>query len=188
MDLDPSGDWLLFTIVKSQLPGARVYNLRSGKTCAVLPDSTAVKAERARFSPDGKRFCYIHTVANSETHRQETSLYIKDITLPATDPDATGIAVTAPAAFALTVNHPNPFNPSTTISFTLPASGAASLSVYNVAGQKIRELVNGPLGAGMHFVVWDGRDDSGKPVSSGVYLTRLTSGKHSATGRMLLAK
>ncbi|MHB9027920.1 MAG: Omp28-related outer membrane protein [Candidatus Latescibacterota bacterium] len=94
----------------------------------------------------------------------------------------------APVGFALTGNHPNPFNPSTTISFTLPASGPASLAIYDITGRKVRELVNGRMSAGAHSVVWDGRNTNGKAVSSGVYFSRLTQGKKAVSGRMLLVK
>ena len=102
----------------------------------------------------------------------------------------TGVEETAalPSALELRGNYPNPFNPSTTISFALPSSGLANLSIYSITGQKVRELVSGPMNAGSHSVVWDGLDASGKAVSSGVYLSRLKMGSHTAAGRMLLAK
>ncbi len=93
-----------------------------------------------------------------------------------------------PRAFHLFPAHPNPFNPSTTISFTLPAPSRAELAVYSITGQRVRTLISGSLTMGKHTAVWDGRDDSGKPVSSGVYLSRLTAGKQTATGRMVLVK
>lgn len=93
-----------------------------------------------------------------------------------------------PRTFSLLANHPNPFNPSTTLSFTLPQSGRSELSIYSITGQRVRTLFSGPLTAGAHSVIWDGRDDSGKPVSSGVYISRLTSGKQTATGRMVLLR
>jgi photosystem II stability/assembly factor-like uncharacterized protein len=93
-----------------------------------------------------------------------------------------------PASFTLRQNSPNPFNPFTTISYTLSQSGATNLSVYSITGQKVRTLVSGPLTAGTHTAIWDGRDNSGRPVSSGVYISRLQAGKMTATGRMLLLK
>jgi len=95
---------------------------------------------------------------------------------------------TSPAQFALLVNYPNPFNPSTTISFTLPSPSRAELDVYSITGQRIRTLVSGIQSSGKHSILWDGRDDSGKAVSSGVYLSRLVMGKKVAVGRMLLLK
>jgi hypothetical protein len=103
-------------------------------------------------------------------------------------PGYSGVNEDMPLQFFLIRNSPNPFNPSTTLSFTLPQSGKAELAVYSITGQKIRTLLNGPISAGAHSVTWDGRDDSGKLVSSGVYLSRLTSGTRIATGKMLLMK
>ena len=105
-----------------------------------------------------------------------------------TGPTSVEESVALPVALELRGNYPNPFNPSTIIAFNLPAFGVAKLSVYNITGQKVRDLVNGPLSAGSHSIVWDGRDASGQLVSSGVYLTRLSQGSHATAGRMLLAK
>ena len=85
-------------------------------------------------------------------------------------------------------NRPNPFNPSTTISFTLPSSGQTSLTVYDITGRKVRELLSGSLPAGAHTAVWDGKDARGIAVSSGVYIARLSAGKFTATGKMLLVR
>ncbi|MHB9028899.1 MAG: FlgD immunoglobulin-like domain containing protein [Candidatus Latescibacterota bacterium] len=93
-----------------------------------------------------------------------------------------------PNTFILHQNTPNPFNPSTTISFTLPEPGAASLSIYSITGQKIRTLVSGQISGGAHSVVWDGRDERGKAVSSGVYLSRLEAGGKAEARRMLLIR
>ncbi len=98
------------------------------------------------------------------------------------------VSDSAPAPFALLGNHPNPFNPSTTISFTLPQPGKATLTVYDVTGRKVRTLISGNLPAGAHSAVWDGKDERGKTVSSGMYLSRLESGKVSHTVKMLLMK
>jgi hypothetical protein len=93
-----------------------------------------------------------------------------------------------PKSLKITGNHPNPFNPSTTISFTLSSPGQAELDVYSSTGQKVCTLISGNQTAGTHSVVWDGRDDSRKAVSSGVYLSRLQMGDKVAFGRMLLLK
>ncbi len=93
-----------------------------------------------------------------------------------------------PATFALLGNRPNPFNPVTTIDFTLSAPGDAVLAVYDVTGRKVRELMSGRMSAGTHAVMWDGRDDAGNRPASGVYLARLTCGGRTSTGKMLLMK
>ncbi len=93
-----------------------------------------------------------------------------------------------PKAITITGNSPNPFNPSTTISFSLPAPGHASLAVYDITGRKVRTLVSGLMSSGEHAVTWDGRDEAGQPVASGVYISRLTAGKHVATEKMALVR
>ena len=78
-----------------------------------------------------------------------------------------------PLRFSLRQNAPNPFNPSTTIGFTVPAAGTVTLTVYNMAGQYVRTLVDATMPAGVHEVTWNGRDSSGRDVASGVYVMRL---------------
>ena len=93
-----------------------------------------------------------------------------------------------PASFTLSTAYPNPFNASTTISFTLNKTGKVNLAVYNLAGQKVRELAAGNYSAGSHTAVWDGKDESGNAVSSGVYLARMESGGASKVVRMAMVK
>jgi hypothetical protein len=85
-------------------------------------------------------------------------------------------------------NEPNPFNAATVIRFALPRAVRAELAVFDVTGRKVRSLVSGQLPAGTREVRWDGRDDFGRTVSSGVYLSRLRAGDVTATGRMLFLK
>lgn len=94
----------------------------------------------------------------------------------------------ASSRWALRQNAPNPFNPSTTISFTLAEPARAELQVFNVRGQNIRKLVAGSLEAGDHSVTWDGRDDAGARVPSGVYFYKLTAGSFEGLQRMVLLK
>ncbi len=90
---------------------------------------------------------------------------------------ATAIAAETAATsstFALGANYPNPFNPATSIPLTVPAeTGDVDLTIYNVLGQPVRQVWNGPLAAGEHRLTWDGRDAQGQPVAAGVYLYRL---------------
>ena len=105
-------------------------------------------------------------------------------------PEGSSVNETAAFPNALSIRgvFPNPFNPSTTIVFSLPRTGQATLAIYNPSGQKIRELVSGAITAGNHSMQWDGRDDKGKIVSSGVYITRLRMGAMTASQSMLLLK
>ena len=88
----------------------------------------------------------------------------------------TPVPGSTPATLRLHPNRPNPFNPRTTIRFDLPAAGQVRLAVYDVAGRRIRVLVEGDLPAGSHEAVWDGRDASGRASPSGSYLARLVAG------------
>jgi len=85
-------------------------------------------------------------------------------------------------------NHPNPFNPATTIRFQTVQSGPASLVIYDLSGRVVRQLVDGPLSAGLHTDVWDGTDDAGRPVSSGPYFYQLRSPTARETRKMILLK
>ena len=91
------------------------------------------------------------------------------------DGSAVGIdGVIAPDNFALRQNHPNPFNPVTTISYDISEVSHVVLEVYNVMGQRVNTLVNGTVNVGYHQAQWDGRDDSARQLPSGVYLYHLT--------------
>ncbi len=92
---------------------------------------------------------------------------------------------TAPARLAV-ANHPNPFNPATTIVFTLPAGGLVELAIYDALGRRVCTLLDESLVAGHHEHVWNGRDDSGAPVSSGVYFAQVSFGAEKQTAKLLL--
>ncbi|NLP11357.1 PKD domain-containing protein [bacterium] len=83
------------------------------------------------------------------------------------------IAVEGPAEYTLQQNYPNPFNPETRINFTMKEKGRVELSVFNLQGRMVRQLVAKHLGAGVHSVTWDGRDANGQVAPSGIYLYKL---------------
>jgi len=94
-----------------------------------------------------------------------------------------------PAAFGLRQNVPNPFNPSTTIAFEVPDGGAqVSLRVYDAAGRLVRTLVDGYEPSGMRTMTWDGRDDEGRSMPSGIYFSRMTAPEFSEATKMILLK
>jgi len=86
------------------------------------------------------------------------------------------VVVAVPDAYALSPCYPNPFNPSTSVRYQLPEPGEVRLAIYDVLGQEVRVLVSERQPAGWYRVSWDGRDEAGQPVSSGVYLYRLEAG------------
>ena len=93
-----------------------------------------------------------------------------------------------PAKFTLTGNYPNPFNPSTTISYSIPSDGDVELIVYNIRGQKVKTLVEGSQPAGSYNVTWNGKDENDRSVSSGLYLYKLRSSGKIVVKKMLLLK
>lgn len=93
-----------------------------------------------------------------------------------------------PKSVSLYPNYPNPFNPGTTLGYYLPESAKVTLKIYNTLGQEVRSLFSGQRNAGEHFVNWDGKDASGKFVSSGVYYYRLEADGIARTKKMTLVK
>lgn len=109
--------------------------------------------------------------------------YLKDAIVSIENPG------TVARSFELKQNYPNPFNPSTTISYRLEDQSRVSLKVYNLLGQEVRTLVAGTTQeAATHNVVWDGKDNSGKSVASGVYMYRLEAGNTVQTKKMVFMK
>ncbi|HQF35129.1 MAG TPA: C25 family cysteine peptidase [Candidatus Cloacimonas acidaminovorans] len=84
--------------------------------------------------------------------------------------------------------YPNPFNPTTTISFSIKEKTPVELIIYNILGQKVRTLVNQPLEPGEHSIVWNGTDNKGRSVASGIYFYRMKAGNYSETKKMVLKK
>ena len=109
---------------------------------------------------------------------------------PAAAPGAvTGVPdAPPPGRFALHRPVPNPFNPSTKLSFEMAAAGHARLKVYDTAGRLVATLVDGHHDVGSHHVIWDGRDSAGRMSSAGVYLYRLEAGGYAETKQMTLVK
>ncbi|MBU0984075.1 MAG: VCBS repeat-containing protein [candidate division Zixibacteria bacterium] len=93
-----------------------------------------------------------------------------------------------PNDFELYDAYPNPFNPSTSIRFSMPSADYATLTVYNAIGQRVAVLVDGFVNAGLQVVEWDGLTESGQPASSGVYFYRLEAGKNVESKKMILMK
>jgi hypothetical protein len=99
------------------------------------------------------------------------------------------ISLTVPAGtLALHQNRPNPFNPTTKISFVLPSASDVDLSIYDAQGKLVETMVAGRMEAGVKTYTWDGRDRQGEEVSSGVYFYRLTAGNRTLTKKMVLLK
>ncbi|HMK39339.1 MAG TPA: FlgD immunoglobulin-like domain containing protein [Bacteroidota bacterium] len=108
------------------------------------------------------------------------------VTLPAGLSTSAEPGRTIPNSPALMQNYPNPFNPSTRVDFSMPASGAATLIVYDLLGRQVRTLVSGVVGAGLHSVEWDGKDSRGMSAGSGVYFYRLSTASNFTATRSMI--
>lgn len=107
-----------------------------------------------------------------------------DLSLDADDDQYTGL----PNVFELSQNYPNPFNPDTEIPYALPTQAEVNISIYNSVGQKVATLVDETKPAGVHYISWNGRNDNGQPVASGIYFYRLSSAEFSQTKKMVMLK
>ncbi|MBD3218614.1 MAG: T9SS type A sorting domain-containing protein [candidate division Zixibacteria bacterium] len=101
---------------------------------------------------------------------------------------AFGGGAVIPEQFNLAQNAPNPFNPTTDISYALPEAGMVNVEVYNILGQQVKTLVNEYQDAGNYTVTWNGDDEFGSTVASGVYFYRLTSGQYKEIKKMVMMK
>jgi len=130
--------------------------------------------------PYGAYEYYVTALYDDNTESAPSNIVMVDMN-GLEDETATGVNI-------LAGNFPNPFNPVTTVRFSLARDGLAQIAVYNVRGQVVRTLVNERLSAGDHDVVWNGTDDHGAPVASGVYFCRMKSAGHTAVRKMVLMK
>lgn len=133
------------------------------------------------FKSNGANSSYVFELTNAFVNDKEVGVSqitkLSSITAKAT-----------PQVYSLSKNYPNPFNPTTTIEYAIPSNGKVELVVYNMAGQKVRTMVNETKEAGFFKAVWDGRNDRGETVASGLYFYKLVSGKFNKIEKMTLVK
>jgi len=117
-------------------------------------------------------------------NRSRISNIVKRVSLVLDSEDDNG----RPADFSLAQNYPNPFNPTTTIEYYLPAASNVRLTIYNIRGQVVAKLIEGPRSSGRHSYDWDGYGSGGSRVASGVYFYRLQTDHYIETRKMVLMK
>ena len=183
-EYSPDGRWILCTDFtwNGQSPDMRlfVYSTVSREIFEIF-ENPEFRNSFGKWSSDGKQICYL--VSKDD----ENFIYICDFFPPFVMKPA-DVENSEMIPFGIAGNSPNPFNMSTTIEFSLPEAGKVNLVIYNIAGQKIRELVAEQMPPGVHTVIWDGRDKNGLRVSSAMYIARLSSGMQSKTHKMILVK
>ncbi|MBI9032302.1 T9SS type A sorting domain-containing protein [bacterium] len=117
--------------------------------------------------------------------RQPVEIALSGFALTSTDnPDSEVL----PLINMLGNNYPNPFNPETTINYSVKTSGPVQLNIYNIKGQRVKKLVNDNKEAGRYSVVWDGKDGNNNAVASGLYLYKLESLGFTSSKKMILMK
>lgn len=139
---------------------------------------------------DGQGTVYIRwTMGTTDSSWRYCGWNIDDVEIWGVQPSESGVA-DGPGVprLLLSPNYPNPFSPSTSVRFVIPARAHVDLAVYDVAGRLVRRLVDGELDGGEHAVAWDGRDAAGADVASGVYFCRLNALATTQTGRMALVR
>ena len=157
-----------------------------------LKDGTEItEATESSFTidsvEDSDAGAYICKITNTVA----TALTLYSRPIDVTVSGATGISDNSsqiPKAFALYQNYPNPFNPSTTIKYDLPRGSNVVLKIYNMLGQEIRTLINKHQTVGYKSLTWDGKDNLGQLVSSGIYIYRLQAGTEIQSNNMLFLK
>jgi hypothetical protein len=173
----------LFVEFVGGLPGGVTANFDSNP---IPPNDTSTLTITTQLStpPD----TYDLAIIAVATKKQKDTTYVKLIVEQATDVDEEGDQPNAPDKFALFQNQPNPFNPETRISYYLPEGCEVKLTIYNILGRRVRTLFEGYQNAGMKTLVWDGNDDQGTQLSSGIYFYRLQAGNFNQTRKMSLIK
>jgi hypothetical protein len=198
MNFSPDGRWILFDYCFDVL----VYNTETGEVYRYFPGESTNSPigyslntgweTSPSWMPDGTSFVYNlygEGRTNNDGVTESTIFICRFDTAKYPMADVQTIAESEnPAEFATINNYPNPFNPSTTIEFNLTKPGLTNLSVYNIAGQKVCELVSSDMTAGKHSVIWNGRNSKGTPVSSGIFFTRLETKDSVISNRMMLIK
>jgi hypothetical protein len=140
-----------------------------------------IQATKTRFRSQVGEVLYSHNATG-------TQLANFTLELATTSVGTSREQETLPVEFELGANYPNPFNPSTMIYFGLPKAQEVRLAVYNVLGREVKELLNGYVEAGRHSLEWNGADNAGKPVASGIYFYSLQAGQTRLVRKMVLSK
>jgi hypothetical protein len=178
-----------FDVLQPQGPAHTEMTYESGPGTAVLSQRTDnPNGVSARVVLSGFAFHEIQDVHDGGVPESPTS-HLRDILNWLIGTGSTGVDDAPRFANTLAQNVPNPFNPSTTIEFTLRERAPVTLRIYNVRGQLVKTLVNGTRVPGIaHRIAWDGRNDAGRRVASGVYFYRLVAKGYTKTRKMVLLK
>jgi hypothetical protein len=151
--------------------------------------SNSVSGEMVEFQAFVPEERAVYNVAELITYEADRSVgTIRSPLLLGTKGIAFEVAENIPTRYSLSQNYPNPFNPVTTIAYSLPEQSHVMLEIFNILGQRVRTLLGAFQSAGYHRITWDGKDDQGKDVSSGIYFYRLEAGDFTDSKKMVILK
>ena len=177
-----SGEPVDYVLLKADNePGEFTFVDSNGYFEIQLPEGTYdLYAERVFYEDN---IIYTVTVENEQTTEIAFNMTYEDPLVGVEDNE-----ININCSELTVSNYPNPFNPTTTISFNLSSNSDVSVEVYNVKGQKVKTLLKEKMNQGQHEVVWNGLNEKNKPVSSGVYLYKVKAGNQETVKRMILLK
>lgn len=166
------------------------YSYDAGKTWKLITSGVPNNGQLLWSSvPDTPSdSCLIRITSKAENPISVTSADFFTILSDTTDVVEEKREKSIPETFVLHQNYPNPFNPSTKIEFSLPRRTKVTLDIYNIAGRRVRGLVDEELSSGHWSIVWNGEDDNGVEVASGVYLYRLRTSEYTQTKKMVIVR
>jgi hypothetical protein len=165
------------TIIKGD--GTHQYRLDYYKSAAYLQSVSTI-----RLRQDGIRDLMVSRLILNQPIYSQTEVYRLDSSLTNVDEPEINIHPSE----ILSQNYPNPLNPETTITFTIASSADVNLTIFDIQGKEVRQLVNSYLEKGQHSVRWDGKDNNTLTLPSGVYFCRMVHGEASRTIKMLLTR
>jgi hypothetical protein len=170
--------------------GRPIYLSTINRSVAFLMiHSNEIAGERVEFQAFVPEARAVYNVAEAISYEADRSVgTIREPLILSTEGVAFEVTENVPAAFSLSQNYPNPFNPMTTIEYSLPEQSHVMLEIFNILGQRVSTLVSVSQPAGRHRIVWDGKDDQGKDVASGIYFYRLEAGEFTDSKRMVILK
>jgi predicted GH43/DUF377 family glycosyl hydrolase len=173
----PDADFRYYAIYRSTQSGfvPAPENLRASTIDTIFVDS--------QIDPQTK---YYYRIAAFDFSGNQSRFSAEVSALVTSVEEAKGSAI--PTVFALHQNYPNPFNPSTMINFDVPRDAQLTVKIYDALGREVRTLLEGHLATGAHHTVWDGKDNHGVSMGSGVYFVKLTTEGFESTKRLMLVK
>jgi hypothetical protein len=170
-----------------ELDGFKLYRKSSSDEEFGDPIQTFDSETHTYVDHDMEPGDYTYAITAFYTNGMESNKVLSDVTVESAGAEMPeNLAI--PKYYSLGQNYPNPFNPTTEINYAVPKTCDVSLRIYNLQGQLIRTLVNEKQDASYYSVTWNGKDDSGNRVNSGVYLYKLDAESYSAIKRMVLLK